>query len=813
MSIALNIIDSTSNDAAAPALRDLTLPVLSMTCATCAARIEKVLNSLPGVDDASVNLAAEQASVTYDAGQLSAADIAAAISGAGFSVPNQMIELAIEGMTCASCSSRIEKSLLAVASVASAQANLATEQATVSIEAGGPDAAELIAAVEKAGYGAKAAERTEAGADEEEELARKSRKDLTVFAVAALLTLPLVAQMVWELAGVEWRISPLVQLALGTPVQFWAGWRFYRAAWGALKAFSGNMDSLVAMGTSAAYGLSLYNTIIGAGGDLYYEAGAAVITLILLGKWLESRAKRGTTAAIRALMNLRPETARVLRDGKEVEVPAQAVGGGDLVVVRPGERLPVDGVVEEGASQMDESLITGESMPVPKTVGDAVTGGAVNGEGLLRVRATTVGAESVLSHIIKLVQGAQGSKAPVQKLVDRISGVFVPIVILIAIATFLVWWGITGEYPTAIINAVAVLVIACPCALGLATPTAIMVGTGQAATAGILIKDAEALERAHGITSVVLDKTGTLTEGRPEVTEIHSVNGDEAGLLRLAAGAQQGSEHPLARAVLAKAESNDAVLTPVENFKSLPGKGLKARLNGRDLLIGNRLLMAEGGVETTALEKKAAGMETQGLTVMWVAEKSPAAKILGLIAVGDTIKPHAAGAVARLRESGVETIMLTGDNALSAAWVAEEVGVDRVVAEVLPEHKANEIKRLKAENKIVAMVGDGINDAPALAEADIGFAMGTGTDVAMHTAGVTLMRGEPMLVADAISVSKATYGKIRQNLFWAFIYNLIALPLASMGYLSPVIAGAAMAMSSVSVVSNSLLLKRWRAEF
>jgi Cu+-exporting ATPase len=813
MNIALNTTNNASNAAAAPAMRDLTLPVAGMTCATCASRIEKVLGRLPGVDAASVNLAAEQASVTYDAGLLSAADIAAAIGGAGFSVPNQTVELAIEGMTCASCSGRIEKALGKLPGVVLATVNLATETATVSVASGQLGIADVIAAVEKTGYGAKAVDRAEAGAGEEEELTRKSRKDLTVFAVSAFLTLPLVAQMVWELAGVEWRIPPLVQLALATPVQFWAGWRFYRAAWGALKAFTGNMDTLVAMGTSAAYGLSLYNTLVGAGGDLYFEAGAAVITLILLGKWLESRAKRGTTAAIRALMNLRPETARVLRDGREVEVPASAVASGDLVVVRPGERLPVDGVVEEGASQMDESLITGESLPVPKAVGDAVTGGAINGEGLLRVRATTVGAESVLSHIIKLVQGAQGSKAPVQKLVDRISGIFVPIVILIAAVTFLVWWGIGGDYPTAIINAVAVLVIACPCALGLATPTAIMVGTGQAATAGILIKDAEALERAHAITSVVLDKTGTLTEGRPEVVEMYSVDGDEAGLLKLAAGAQQGSEHPLARAVLAKAESEGAVLTPVENFKSLPGKGLEARLDGRDLLIGNRLLMAESGVETTALEKKVANLETQGLTVMWVAEKSPAGRILGLIAVGDAVKPHAASAVARLRESGIETVMLTGDNARSAAAVAEKVGVDRVVAEVLPEHKAIEIKRLKAENKTVAMVGDGINDAPALAEADIGFAMGTGTDVAMHTAGITLMRGEPMLVADAISVSKATYNKIRQNLFWAFIYNLIALPLASIGYLSPVIAGAAMAMSSVSVVSNSLLLKRWRAEF
>ena len=525
---------------------------------------------------------------------------------------------------------------------------------------------------------------------------------------------------------------------------------------------------------------------------------------------MESRAKRGTTAAVRALMKLRPETARVMRGGSEVEVPASAVAHGDVVVIRPGERMPVDGVVLEGASQMDESLITGESLPVPKAAGDPVTGGAINGEGLLRVRATTVGAESVLSRIIKLVQGAQASKAPIQKLVDRISAVFVPVVVLISVTTFVAWWSVGTDLSTAIINAVAVLVIACPCALGLATPTAIMVGTGSAAAAGILIKDADVLERAHRTTTVIFDKTGTLTEGRPTVSGAVALDGDADGLIRLAAAAQQGSEHPLARAILQRAGTAAGALPPVTGFRSVAGRGLIATVQGRKLVIGNRRMMAEQGIATEPLEDWAEAAEAEGRTAMWVAEKTPEPRLLGLIAAGDAVKPNAARAVARLGARGIETVMLTGDNARSAAAVAEEVGVGRVVAEVLPENKAGEVARLKSDGRIVAMVGDGINDAPALAAADIGIAMGTGTDVAMHTAGITLMRGAPELVADALSVSRATYNKIRQNLFWAFVYNIIALPLAAMGYLSPVIAGAAMAMSSVSVVSNSVLLRRWR---
>ncbi len=788
------------------------LAVEGMTCANCAARIEKVLTKLPGVSQASVNFASERAEVTFDADALSVPEIAGAIAKAGFSVPPETFELAIEGMTCASCSGRVEKALGDVPGLQSALVNLADEHAIVTAAAGVVGAADLIEAVRKAGYDARV---IESGADaeaEEEALKTRSAKDLTAFAVAAVLTLPLVGQMVWELLGVDWMIPAYWQLALATPVQFWAGARFYRAAWGALRAGTGNMDLLVALGTSAAYGLSLLNTVapeIG-GGDLYYEAAAAVITLILLGKWLESRAKRGTTQAIRALMDLRPETARIVRDGGEIEVPAAQVRSGDIVVVRPGERMPVDGVIEDGVTQMDESLITGESMPVAKQPGDAVTGGAINGEGMIHVRATTVGAESVLSRIIKLVQGAQASKAPVQRLVDRIAAVFVPIVVAIAALTVAGWLLAGAEPSVAVINAVAVLVIACPCALGLATPTAIMVGTGTAARHGILIKDADALERAHRITTVVLDKTGTLTEGRPAVAEIVALDVDDDGLVRLAASAQQGSEHPLAHALLEHASDRGVSLPAVADFKSRPGMGLEAGVEDVHLVIGNRRLMDEAGIEIDALEGRAGGLEDEGRTVMWIAAGAPENRLLGIVAVGDPVKAGALEAVAGLHRDRIEAVMLTGDNGRTAAHVADQLAIDRVVADVLPEHKADEVERLKAEGGTVAMVGDGINDAPALAAADIGFAMGTGTDVAMHTAGVTLMRGHPGLISDAIGVSRATYRKIQQNLFWAFIYNLIALPLAAFGYLSPVIAGAAMAMSSVSVVTNSLLLKRWR---
>ena len=791
----------------------VSLPIEGMTCASCSARIERVIGKLPGIGQASVNLATEQADVSYDPETVGPSDIADAIVRAGFTVPPQSYEIAIEGMTCASCVGRVEKALGKLEGVQSAEVNLATEKARVSVETGVAGPADLIRAVEKTGFGASLVTGDDAQFVEDERKAKaRARHDLIVFAGSALLTAPFMVQMLAMLTGWEFTLSPLLQLFLATPVQFVAGARFYKPAWGALKAGSGNMDLLVVLGTSAAYWLSVAMMIapeLAQDGHLYFEAGAAVITLVLLGKLLETRAKRGTTAAIRALMNLRTETARVQKDGAEVAIPSSLVQSGNVVIVRPGERLPVDGEVIDGISQCDESLITGEFMPVPKAVGDKVTGGAINGEGLLRIRATTVGAQSALARIISLIQSAQATKAPIQRLVDQIAAIFVPAVVVIATLTLAAWIAVgTVDVATAIINAVSVLVIACPCALGLATPTAIMAGTGSAARFGILIKDAEALERAHRIDTVVLDKTGTLTEGKPSVSEVVALDGDTNGLVTLAAAAQQGSEHPLAHAVLERA--GESPLMHLKAFKSHPGRGLEADFDELSLIIGNRRLLSEQGFALGALEAQCEEFEEAGSTVMWIAEKSPQARLLGLIAVGDAIKVGAAAAVAQLKRDGIKTVMLTGDNARSAAAVAHQAGVDRVIAEVLPEDKAKEIEILMAEGKTVAMVGDGINDAPALAAADVGIAMGTGTDVAMHTAGITLMRGDPELIAASIRVSGATYSKIRQNLFWAFIYNIIGIPLAAAGILSPVIAGAAMAMSSVSVVSNSLLLKRWK---
>jgi Cu+-exporting ATPase len=698
--------------------------------------------------------------------------------------------------------------------VQSASVNLANGRAAIAVLPGTAGVEELVGAVERAGYEAAPASTTaDEQARREAEAARVARREVLLLAGAVILTIPFLVQMVLDWFGIGWMMPGWLQLLLATPVQFVAGARFYRAAWGALRNFAGNMDLLVALGTSAAYGLSVYTLVASGGlGHLYFEASAAVVTLVLLGRVLENRAKRGTTAAIRALMKLRPETARLLRDGAETEVPAETVASGDTVIVKPGERLPVDGVVVEGESQLDESLITGESLPVSKGPGDEVTGGSINGAGLLRIEATTVGAESMLARIVRLVETAQASKAPVQRLVDRVAEVFVPVVVLISLATYGAHWALGSGHEAAFIAAVSVLVIACPCALGLATPTAIMVGTGVAARQGILIKDAEAMELAHKINTVVFDKTGTLTEGRPSLTRMVAPATEENNLLRLAASAQQGSEHPLARAVLAAARDRGLDLADLRGFESLTGRGIRAEVDGRSMRIGNRRLMHEGGIDTTSLESEAREMEEQGQTVMWVAETAPDQRLLGLLAVGDAIKPAAVAAVKRLRAEGIETVMLTGDNQRSATAVAAQLGIDRVVAEVLPEDKAEQVERLRSEGRVVAMVGDGVNDAPALAAADVGMAMGTGTDVAKQTAGVTLMRGEPELVAGAISASRAMVRKIRQNLFWAFFYNVVAIPLAAVGLLSPVIAGAAMAFSSVSVVSNSLLLKRWRPQ-
>ncbi|MBV9567820.1 MAG: copper-translocating P-type ATPase, partial [Hyphomicrobiales bacterium] len=736
---------------------------------------------------------------------LAPATLAKAVQRAGHGVSRERRDLAISGMSCATCAGRVETALAAVPGVVNASVNLAADRAMVEALSGVLRPADLIASVREAGYGAElitgeAEREREIAAAEESRLKREARRVVAACALSAPLLLPML--------GVP--LPAWVQLGLATPVQFVFGWSFYVSAFKALRARSGNMELLVSLGTSAAYFYSLFLIFAGAsvemGEQLYFEAAAVVIALVGLGKWLESRAKRSTTAAVRALMSLRPERARVERAGLEVEVPIAELTVGDIVVVRPGERLPVDGSVLSGESEVDESLLTGESLPVAKAKDDKVTGGSINGSGFLRIETRAVGDETTLARIIQLVEAAQMKKAPVQRLVDRVAAVFVPIVLIIAVATFLFWWLVDGDFGSGIIAAVSVMVIACPCALGLATPTALMVGMGVAAKAGILIRDAEALERAGSIDTILLDKTGTLTEGKPEVTDVVPHGMDRRRLLALVAAAQSGSEHPLARAVLAKAEGLER--PPLEGFSARPGLGIVARVGGQAIAAGNRRLLREQDVDMSALAGAAEALETGGRTVIFVATLEPERRLIGIIALGDRVRPRAALAVRRLQESGIATILMTGDNERTAGAVAATLGIRHAMAGMLPADKAAEIERLQAQGKHVAMVGDGVNDAPALAAADIGIAMGTGADVAIETAGIALMRPDPMLIADAIAVSRATYAKIRQGLFWAFVYNLLGLPLAASGLLSPVLAGAAMALSSVSVVANALLLRR-----
>jgi Cu+-exporting ATPase len=715
------------------------------------------------------------------------------------------LQLAVRGMTCASCVARVEKALKKVPGVEDASVNLATEQATVHGAALDPNA--ILEAVAQAGYEAEPVRRGQPRAAQ----APSKLPSWWPVAAAAILSLPLVLPMFNGAMLPGW-----MQLVLATPVQFWLGARFYRAGWKALRAGAGNMDLLVAIGTSAAYALSVVQLFGEHAGErtphLYFESSAVVITLVLLGKWLEGRAKHQTVEAIRALESLRPDRALVRRGGQDVEIALDALRPGDRMVVRPGERVPADGRVLEGGSHLDESLLTGESLPVARAKGDAVLGGAVNGEGLLLVEATRVGADSMLAQIIRMVEDAQAVKAPIQRLVDRVSSVFVPVVLLISLATLLGWGLATGDWRQALLNAVAVQVIACPCALGLATPTGIMVGTGVAARHGILIKDAQALETAHALRTVVFDKTGTLTEGKPRVV---AVEGGDA-MLRKAWAVQQTSAHPLARAVAEAArERGLAPLAAADadaDAEALPGRGVRARVDGANVYLGNRRLMQEIGAAPDAWVEAARRHEADGRTVSWLAvEDGAAVRVEGLLAFGDRLKPTSAAAVAVLRAMGVESVMLTGDNQGAAALAARELGLNSYVAEVLPADKARAVRDLmEGDGKgRVAMVGDGINDAPALAAADVGIAMAGGTDVAMHTAGITLMRGDPLLVADAIAISSATYRKIRQNLGWAFVYNVIGIPVAALGLLNPVLAGAAMALSSVSVVTNALLLRRW----
>ncbi|GAB3629344.1 copper-transporting ATPase [Pandoraea terrae] len=804
------------------------LEIEGMTCASCVARVEKALRRVPGVAQATVNLATETASV--EAGQDVApaallGAVEAAVNDAGYHVAEVTRELAIAGMTCASCTGRVEKALRAVPGVSEANVNLATERASVRGVRGLADEATLIAAVRRAGYEASAVR------DPAKAAAEPSGPAWWPVAVAALLSLPLFLPMLLEPFGVHLMSPPWLQWLLATPVQFWLGARFYRAGYKALRAGTGNMDLLVALGTSAAYGLSLYEwwrAPAGAVPHLYFEAAAVVVTLVLLGKWLEARAKRRTVEAIRSLAALRPDTARVLRDphgaAEAVTVPLGDIRVGDWVVVRAGERVPVDGVIRAGASQLDESLLTGEPLPLDKGEGDGVVGGSINGAGTLRIETTAVGADTELSRIIRMVEDAQAGKAPIQRAVDRVSAVFVPVVVGIATLTLLAGWAWGLGFEAAMLNAVAVLVIACPCALGLATPAAIMVGTGAAARYGILIKDAEALELAHRIEVVAFDKTGTLTEGKPRLVALSPAPGVQAdetdALLRLAAAVQSGSSHPLAHAVMQAAREAGVNVPPASDVVALPGRGMRAQVVDGELThtlqLGNARLLGELGVAQGALADRASQLAGTGHTISWLVSIAPgtdAPRMLGMLAFGDTIKPAAREAVGRLHALGVRCVMVTGDNAGSAQAVANALGIDEVHADVLPGHKADVVACLKqgrAPGAVVAMVGDGINDAPALAAADVGIAMGSGTDVAMQTAGITLMRGDPSRVADAIDVSRRTWAKIRQNLFWAFAYNVVGIPLAAFGLLSPVIAGAAMALSSFSVVSNALLLRRWR---
>ena len=719
--------------------------------------------------------------------------------------PTEQLDFKIRGMTCGACATRLQRVFSRLDGVVNADVNFALESGRVEVIAARTSLHDLAAAAANAGF--ELVEPQAQPADTEASLARERY----TLILAIVLTLPLVAQMAAMFVGVPLHLSPWLELALATPVQFYVGQRFYVGAWRSLRGGAGNMDVLVALGTSAAFGYSLYLLATlgsAARGELYFEASAVIITLVLAGKYLEARAKRGTTEAIRRLMSLRPETACLVRDGAEIEVPVEQVATDDLLVVRPGERVPVDGIVVSGESELDESLLTGESLPVSRGPDDAVTGGAINGSGRLIIRATRVGQDSTLARIIRLVESAQAGKAPVQRLVDRISAIFVPTVLVIAVMTATGWLLSGGSFEQALVAAVSVLVIACPCALGLATPTAIVTGTGAAARSGILVKDVETLERAHRVAAVVFDKTGTLTEGHPEVSSIVALEGSESELLALAASAQQGSEHPLARAVLRRAQHESLPVRELTAFRNVPGQGIRAELGATTVIIGNGGLLESAGIDLRPGERHARDLMARGETVMWIAADET---LKGLIGVQDPLRAASRDAITQLRQLGIRTIMLSGDAPAVAQRVADRLAMDEARGGVLPADKATVVDGLKRDGAVVAMVGDGVNDAPALAAADVSLAMGSGTDVAMETAGITLMRSDPRLVAAALALSRATWRKIRQNLFWAFVYNVIGIPLAAWGFLTPAVAGAAMALSSVSVVSNSLLLKRWRA--
>ncbi|MFD1736729.1 heavy metal translocating P-type ATPase [Bacillus salitolerans] len=792
--------------------KETSIRLSGMTCASCVSRIESKISSLNGVQKINVNLANEKATVQYNQEKTDIGEIIKTIKDIGYGVHTKKATFSISGMTCASCVNRIEKSISKLSGVQKVHVNLANESATVEYIEEQVTTSQLVKAIEKLGYRASLGESTEeAEKDKKEQGYNLLRKK---FILGLLLSIPFFIQMISDFVMLydmnspfKFHLTPWAQLLLATPVQFYVGAHFYKDAFHAVKARSANMAVLVVLGTSAAYFYSMFLTVFKLEGGLYFEAAAIIITLILLGKLLETRAKGQTSEAIKKLMKLQPKTAKVIRDGVEMDIPIDEVEVDEVIFVKAGEKIPVDGEIIEGSTTIDESMLTGESMPVTKKKGDQVIGGTINKHGSFTFKTTKIGHETALAQIIKLVEEAQGSKAPIQRLVDKISGIFVPIVILIAIITFGVSYFVLGFSP-ALIHTVAVLVIACPCALGLATPTAVMVGTGKGAEHGLLIKGAEYLESAHRITTVVLDKTGTITKGKPDVTDIHLFgNLSEEDILRIAASAEKGSEHPLGEAIVTKASIENLTLTATTNFEAIPGHGIKVVVDDKEVLIGNSKLMEINSVayeETIPVKNK---LESQGKTAMIMAVDG---KIQGVIAVADTVKESSASAIKKLREMGIEVVMMTGDNKLTAKAIGEEVGVNRILAEVLPEDKAKEVSEIKKKGKVVAMVGDGINDAPALAEADVGIAIGTGTDIAIEAADITLMRGDLTGIVDTIRLSKATMRKIRQNLFWAFGYNVLLIPVAAIGLLNPILAGGAMAFSSVSVVTNTLFLRKWK---
>jgi Cu+-exporting ATPase len=826
-----------------------TFGVEGMTCASCVAHVEKALDEVPGVISANVNLATEKATVEHLRDETGMADFKRAVDGAGYHVSTGLdtkkTTFTVAGMTCASCASHVEKALKSVDGVILASVNLASEKATVEYDAGKAGVADFKKAVEGAGYGVGAEVTTE-GVTEPEGVMAPVRKEIRALRnklfFAGIIGVYMLLTAISELSG-GWLPSLFsnhyLLWVLATPVQFWAGWQFYRGMWGALKHKTANMNTLIAVGTSAAYLYSvasiLFPSFFAAGGreaDVYCDTAVVIVTLILLGRFLEARAKGQTSEAIKKLISMQAKTARVVRDGMESDIPIDDVIVGDVIIVRPGEKVPVDGIIEEGYSSVDESMVTGESMPVEKQVGDEVIGATMNKTGSFRFKATKVGKDTTLAQIIRMVEEAQGSKAPIQRLADIIAAYFVPAVITVATITFILWyfWGPSPALTFALLNFVAVLIIACPCALGLATPTAIMVGTGKGAENGVLIRSGEALETAHKLKAIILDKTGTLTRGQPVVTDIVAASGfTEEELLTLAASAEQGSEHPLGESIVRAAKERNLSLATAAEFNAIPGYGIEARINERNVLLGNLELMQDNKLSLDGLEEKATRLSSEGKTPVFLGVDGKAA---GIIAVADTLKPHSMEAVSALHRLGLRVIMLTGDNQRTAEAIAGQVGINRVIAGVLPEHKAQEVRKLQEEGEVVAMVGDGINDAPALAQADIGIAIGTGTDVAIEAADITLMRGDLRGVVTAISLSKRTMRTVKQNLFWAFAYNVALIPVAAgvlyfvfgqsgvplglrfflgdFGFLNPMLAAFAMAASSVTVVSNSLRLRTFK---